>query len=96
MSTNSSIPPCSAFLEGPNGITPCASYGPFVVERVADTHLTVCAEHLGSVLMHAKNVLWPPAIEWEGPGIRPSNTFTKDQEDQRIAAVRATVLGADQ
>jgi hypothetical protein len=39
--------------------------------------------------MHAKNVLWPPAITWEGRGLRPSNTFTKEQEPARIAAVRA-------
>jgi hypothetical protein len=87
--SSETIPPCSAYIEGPQGITPCASFGPFVVERVADGSLTVCAEHLGSVLMHAKNVLWPPAITWEGRGLRPSNTFTKEQEPERIAAVRA-------
>jgi hypothetical protein len=84
-----------AYREGPNGLTDCTNFGPFVVERVADTSMTVCSEHLGSVLLHAKNVLWPPSITWEGPGLRPSNTYTKDQEDERIEATKRMLFGSD-
>lgn len=92
MHVSNSAPPCSAYREGPNGITPCPNFGPFVVERVADGSLTVCAEHLGSILIHAKNVLWPPAISWEGPGVRPGNTYTRDQEEARLEEVKKQVL----
>lgn len=74
-----------AYSDWPSGQTECTKEAPFEVERVADTSLVVCTEHLGSVLVGAKNVLWPPVITWEGLGPRPSNTFTKDQEDERIA-----------
>lgn len=91
----SPVPQCMAYREGPNGFTDCTNLGPFVVERVADSNLTVCSEHLGSVLLHAKNVLWPPAITWEGPGARPANTYTADQEEERHEAVKKMLFGQD-
>lgn len=92
MHSTSQIPPCSAYVEGPEGSTFCPNEGPFVIERVADGSLTSCAEHVGPLLLHAKNILWPPAITWEGLGERPSNTYTKDQEPERMEALRKRVF----
>jgi hypothetical protein len=88
----SDIPLCSAYVEGPIGITPCRNLGPFVVERVATSAITVCAPHLGSVLMQGADILWPPQIKWEGPGVKPRNSFTKDEEDHRSEEVKGEIF----
>lgn len=67
--------PCDANLEGPEGQTRCEKPGIFQIDRVADTSMPVCAEHLGPVLAHANTVLWPPRIGWDGGGDRPPNAL---------------------
>ncbi|BCW61829.1 hypothetical protein [Arthrobacter sp. StoSoilB22] len=93
--TRENSPECMAYTDGPDGSTFCNAPGPFVVERVYDTSLVVCAEHLGSILLHAKNVQWPPAITWEGPGQRPPNTYTADQYAQREAEVHKRLFSKE-
>jgi hypothetical protein len=82
-----------AYREGPSGFTECTNLAPFVVERLLDTSMPVCSEHLGSVLLHAKNVLWPPSITWEGLGDKPANSFTADQEEERDRAIKKMLFG---
>ncbi|GAA3012466.1 hypothetical protein GCM10010483_66620 [Actinokineospora diospyrosa] len=60
----------------------CWEPASFLIERVADTTLSTCAEHLGPVLQHAVGVLWPQQIEWIGPGPKPHNAIAAGQEEQ--------------
>ncbi|MCG2622691.1 hypothetical protein LVY72_12335 [Arthrobacter sp. I2-34] len=71
---------CDAYLEGPEGETLCGQPTMFGVERTAvDMPLHVCPDHLGSILMHADRIAWPPIISWDGPGERPQNALSLEQ-----------------
>lgn len=71
---------CEAFTDWPSGSTLCGKHAVFEVERVADTTLTTCAEHLGPILKEAVNVLWPPVIKWVGPGPKPTRSILAGAE----------------
>ena len=71
---------CEAFTDWPSGSTLCRKPAVFEVERVADTALTTCPEHLGPILKEAVNVLWPPAVTWLGPGPKPARSIATGAE----------------
>ena len=64
---------CEAFIDWPDGRTLCGRVALFLVDRLDDARLSTCAEHLGPVLEHGENVIWPPKIEWLGDGHLPSS-----------------------
>lgn len=72
--------PCEAFQDWPTGSTMCWEAALFKVERVADAPLTTCAKHLGPILQHAVNVLWPQEVQWIGPGPKPRNSIAQGAE----------------
>lgn len=73
---------CEAFIDWPDGTTYCDETALFMVDRSADTPLPVCAKHLGPILEHAVNVLWPPNIDWlGGTDLRPPNAVLADPEN---------------
>ena len=75
---------CDAWLEGPTGKTRCEVSAPFRLERMhSDTNLYLCPAHVGPVLMHAKDLPWPPTINWEGPGELPPNALSEAEVQRR-------------
>lgn len=66
-------PECDAYADGPEGGPRCEAAADFVIDRVADSPLCVCSKHLGPVLLHGRNVRWPPQLEWLGNGDAPPN-----------------------
>ena len=75
--------PCEAFTDWPEGTTICGVRAVFEVERVADTNLLACAEHLGPLLQHAVNVLWPPVVKWTGEGQKPENSVAAGADAEK-------------
>jgi len=73
--------PCEAFVDWPGQSEMCWEPALFVVERVADAPLTTCAKHLGPILQHARNVLWPQTVEWIGPGSKPRNSISAGSQE---------------
>ena len=63
--------PCEAFTDWPGGRTLCGKLAVFLVDRLDDARLSTCAEHLGPILQYGANVIWPPAVEWLGDGLKP-------------------------
>lgn len=81
--------PCEALLDWPHGSKLCGEPALFKIERAADSDMSVCGEHLGSILQYAENVVWPPCVLWLGPGQRPRNALARggpevEERERRI------------
>ena len=74
---------CDAYADGPEGESRCRAAADFFIDRVTDTVMPVCADHLGPVLRHSVNVRWPPRLEWIGQGEAPPNAVLPDEARAR-------------
>lgn len=71
--------PCEASMTWPTGKKPlCGKVAKFRIERQDDTDSYACADHLGHLLEYGQSVIWPPIIEWLGPGERPKQAVVAD------------------
>jgi hypothetical protein len=73
--------PCEAWSDWPHGSTLCNEPAVFAVERAVQVDMDVCAQHLGSVLQYAHDVVWPPRVLWLGPGMRPKKALERGGEE---------------
>ncbi|MDH6129850.1 hypothetical protein [Kitasatospora sp. GP82] len=76
---------------GPTDPEHCTAPAQFEVHRHLDISLIVCAEHVGPVLLHANNVMWPPQITLLKAGEHPEHAVVAGSEQalQREAAYAA-------
>ncbi|MFE0495403.1 hypothetical protein [Streptomyces albidoflavus] len=54
---------CDARVSGPDDPEFCTKPAAFEIDRLLDTSLISCPDHLGPLLLGANNVLWPPQVQ---------------------------------